>query len=344
MALFLAVAVLWWWVGVRSRSGSPSCIYRAAGHLPEHCHEPHRRHGHTTLHTQENKDHEADWIGRHQGWFNIKMPSYQYRKSHCGDKTVRRPSYLHNGISYTGKTNIFVLNQGPWALWSQYTIWLVQKWCNSCPDLIELHFFFYHSAIELMYAVSQGQPHGYIPLEYAPRGQCNRWNSNASALEFHLIVLTSALEFHPFGTTCNHWPVVWRPHDSIHTGFVEEKNLPNGDTWWHNGFPKWVTQSPTELYIDMHPVCGMTDSLRPMSYIIITTKDESRVFCGIPVIFRLVYDANSPLLLGVDVWIFREKLGQYHTCWYTDHWCCQGISSHGIYCVKCLGFFFFFLI
>ena len=36
-------------------------------------------------------------------WFNIKMPSYQYRKSHCGDKTVVRSSYLHNGIYYTGK-------------------------------------------------------------------------------------------------------------------------------------------------------------------------------------------------------------------------------------------------
>ena len=37
------------------------------------------------------------------GWFNIKIPSYQNRKSHCGDKTILRPSYLHNGISYTGK-------------------------------------------------------------------------------------------------------------------------------------------------------------------------------------------------------------------------------------------------
>ena len=36
-------------------------------------------------------------------WFNIKMSSYQYRKSHCGDETILRPSYLHNGISYTGK-------------------------------------------------------------------------------------------------------------------------------------------------------------------------------------------------------------------------------------------------
>ena len=42
------------------------------------------------------------------GWFNIKMPSYQYRNSHCGDKTILRPSYLHNGISYTGKmTSLF---------------------------------------------------------------------------------------------------------------------------------------------------------------------------------------------------------------------------------------------
>ena len=36
-------------------------------------------------------------------WFNIKMSSYQYGKSHCGDKTVVRSSYLHNGISYAGK-------------------------------------------------------------------------------------------------------------------------------------------------------------------------------------------------------------------------------------------------
>ena len=35
--------------------------------------------------------------------FNIKMTSYQYRKTHCGDKTIFRPSYLHNGISYTDK-------------------------------------------------------------------------------------------------------------------------------------------------------------------------------------------------------------------------------------------------
>ena len=36
-------------------------------------------------------------------WFNIKMPSYQYRKYHCGDNTILLSSYLHNGISYTGK-------------------------------------------------------------------------------------------------------------------------------------------------------------------------------------------------------------------------------------------------
>ena len=36
-------------------------------------------------------------------WFNIKMSFYQYRKSHCGDKTIARSFYLHNGIFYTGK-------------------------------------------------------------------------------------------------------------------------------------------------------------------------------------------------------------------------------------------------
>ena len=37
------------------------------------------------------------------GCFNINMSSYRYRKSHCGEKTFWRPSYLHIEISYTGK-------------------------------------------------------------------------------------------------------------------------------------------------------------------------------------------------------------------------------------------------
>ena len=36
-------------------------------------------------------------------WFTIKILSFQYRKSHCRDKTILRPSYLHNGIPCTGK-------------------------------------------------------------------------------------------------------------------------------------------------------------------------------------------------------------------------------------------------
>ena len=49
---------------------------------------------------------KSSWIYAKKpgGWFNIKISSYQYRKSHYGDKTILRPSYLHNGISYTGKT------------------------------------------------------------------------------------------------------------------------------------------------------------------------------------------------------------------------------------------------
>ena len=35
--------------------------------------------------------------------FNIKMSSYQYRKSHCEDKMVVWPFYLNNWISYTDK-------------------------------------------------------------------------------------------------------------------------------------------------------------------------------------------------------------------------------------------------
>ena len=42
------------------------------------------------------------------GWCSMKMPSYQYRNSHYGDKTILRLSYLHNGISYSRKTAFYI--------------------------------------------------------------------------------------------------------------------------------------------------------------------------------------------------------------------------------------------
>ena len=53
----------------------------------------------------------------------------QYRESHCWDKTVIRPSYLHNGISYTGKmTSLYWIR----ALVSQQSKslseWKLQVW------------------------------------------------------------------------------------------------------------------------------------------------------------------------------------------------------------------------
>ena len=53
-----------------------------------------------------NFDESTQGISIHKNpgpWFNIKMPSYHYRKSHCGDKTIFRTSYHHSGISYTDK-------------------------------------------------------------------------------------------------------------------------------------------------------------------------------------------------------------------------------------------------
>ena len=74
------------------------------------------------------------------------MPSYQHRKSHCGDKTIVRSSYLHNGISYTGKMtslywigalyvtlsdtvkNVCTVCKFRVVLQRTRIIWIAQKW------------------------------------------------------------------------------------------------------------------------------------------------------------------------------------------------------------------------
>ena len=77
-------------------------------------------------------------------WFNIKTTSYQYRKSHCGDKTDVRSSDLHNGISYTGKMSSLYGISPPgcfWSLWcwgqNMFQIswsmpWLFMPWLHGC--------------------------------------------------------------------------------------------------------------------------------------------------------------------------------------------------------------------
>ena len=66
--------------------------------------------------------------GRISTWTNKKtdlraliqhvMTSYQYTTPHCGDMMVIRSSFLHNGMSYTGKwyNSIFILKRTPVCL------------------------------------------------------------------------------------------------------------------------------------------------------------------------------------------------------------------------------------
>ena len=73
-------------------------------------------------------------------WFNIKMSSYQYRKSHCGDKTVVGSSNLRNGISYTGKiTSLYWISPSD----SQYLISNSKSaFLISRPDICHIFMWF----------------------------------------------------------------------------------------------------------------------------------------------------------------------------------------------------------
>ena len=67
------------------------------------------------------------------------MQSYQYRKSHCGDKMILRPSYLHHGISYTSKrTSLYQIrtqktNSTGWGF-----IWAMISGANLFKEIISL--------------------------------------------------------------------------------------------------------------------------------------------------------------------------------------------------------------
>ena len=84
-------------------------------------------------------------------WFNIKMLSYQYRKSHCGDKTVVRSSYLYNGISYTGKTT---------SLYWIRALDILREWSQNLSYCIYL----VRSLVRMVLTMS-GEPSPYLKFE-----------------------------------------------------------------------------------------------------------------------------------------------------------------------------------
>ena len=84
-------------------------------------------------------------------WFNIKMSSYQYRKFHCGDKTVVRSSYLHNGISYTES-----YTESTPCL--SEIFWVQEKKLDClCPQILSLYILTYqHHGMQLHWILCLG--------------------------------------------------------------------------------------------------------------------------------------------------------------------------------------------
>ena len=68
------------------------------------------------------------------------MPSYQYRKSHCGDKTISRPSYLHNVFPILVRVYLYI-ESGPWCCFTAEcqplcsAVWPGMGWVMECSQV-----------------------------------------------------------------------------------------------------------------------------------------------------------------------------------------------------------------
>ena len=61
----------------------------------------------TAVSRQTRSTHDCSTASPYGVWFNIEMTPHLSRKSHCGDKTILRPSYLLNRISYSKTTALY---------------------------------------------------------------------------------------------------------------------------------------------------------------------------------------------------------------------------------------------
>ena len=126
------------------------------------------------------------------------MSSYRYRKSHSGDKTVVRSSYLHNGISYNGKMSFLcwigaqmislprLFNGGIMLIHQTYRraeTWHYLGWYNIWTKLLFIFLFIYDIVIDIRWPVRT-----IIELGVCPHSQ-NLQDSYSMAL-FHDASLT----------------------------------------------------------------------------------------------------------------------------------------------------------
>ena len=106
-------------------------------------------------------------------WFNIKM-SYQYKKSHFGDKTVVRSSYLHNRISYTGKMT--------------YLYWISPEDPNKAGRVPTPNLWMFYLCFHATLCRSDAIQYGFWDLvtfrDTASIIEANKWTNNTSATAF----------------------------------------------------------------------------------------------------------------------------------------------------------------
>ena len=102
---------------------------------------------------------------------------YQYRKSHCGDKTIWRPSYLHNGISYTGKmTSLYWIG-------AQDTILQPPTWSSTLHHPHESHQDLHINTKDIDTNTNWYRPGGQLNVSTAPR--CLNVHQSPSCASIH---------------------------------------------------------------------------------------------------------------------------------------------------------------
>ena len=132
------------------------------------------------------------------------MPSYQYRNSHCGDKTIVRWSYLHNGeigMSYNGKMASLYWISPKHTILIECLLWSYYPGAFSSNQVIATH---------LKIDKSTGAPSSKVlhGIYYMTGYQDRQWPSGDNLNQFAVSLrhqLIEALEKNHFQANFSDW-------------------------------------------------------------------------------------------------------------------------------------------
>ena len=284
-------------------------------------------------------------------WFDTKMPSYPYRKSPGGDKTILRPSYLHDRISFTAQmTSLGSLSQ--WKDANKCCICAVKTFLDNLGFKHREQHWHSINIIQMLWGTGHHQKSNICETDCWLRATISKFIKNCSGRKPFIRLQHSWQTRNPqissitttteFNATSSHrvlmvWMCLWWEYQDknvLKSYFMQ--NLELHETWLP--ISQFSMASSTHVFLTVYMVLKRNPTSYLWTWMInhipqhavvmlwwcnyssmkLQTHLRLSIYCIVYVLWEVHVDTTS--YLDAHGWLITS----HRTLW----WCCGGVIAH----------------